>query len=54
MQRLVIEKVVAVMWRGRLRWFGLEERKSVSDWVSACRSMVIEGEGFREEGINHG
>ena len=26
------------MRRGRLRWFGHREQKSVDDWVSACRS----------------
>ena len=42
-RRWDIEEVVAVRRRERLRWFGHVERKSVSDWVSACRSMVIEG-----------
>ena len=28
---------------GRLRWFGHLERKSVDDWVSACRGLVVEG-----------
>ena len=27
----------------RLRWFGHLERKSVDDWVSACRRLVVEG-----------
>ena len=31
----------------RLRWFGHVERKSVSDWVLACRSKVIEKEEFK-------
>ena len=26
-----------------LRWFGHLERKSVDDWVSACRGLVVEG-----------
>ena len=46
-RRLGIEEVVDVMWRERLRWFGRVKRKSVSDWVSGCRSMVIEGEEFK-------
>ena len=28
---------------GRLRWLGHLERKSVDDWVSACRRLVVEG-----------
>ena len=32
-----------VVRRGRLRWFGHLERKSVDDWVSACRGLVVEG-----------
>ena len=27
---------------GRLRWFGHLEPKSVDDWVSACRGLVVE------------
>ena len=26
-----------------MRWFGHLERKSVDDWVSACRGLVVEG-----------
>ena len=44
-RRLGIEEVVNVMRRGRLCWFGHVERKSVSDWVSASRSMIVEEEG---------
>ena len=32
-----------VVRRGRLRWFGHLEHKSVDDWVSACRGLVVEG-----------
>ena len=32
------------MRRGRLRWFGHLEHKSVDDWVSACRGLVVEGD----------
>ena len=36
--------IVLLMWWGwRLRWFGHLERKSVDDWVSACRGLVVEG-----------
>ena len=27
------------------KWFGHLERKSVDDWVSACRGLVVEGSG---------
>ena len=27
--------------RGRLRWFMHPELKSVNDWVSGCRNMVV-------------
>ena len=35
--------LLIVVRRGRLRWFGHLERKSVDDWVSACRGLVVEG-----------
>ena len=31
------------MRRGRLRWFGHLERRSVDDWVSACRKVEVAG-----------
>ena len=31
------------MGRDRLRWFGHLERKSVDDWVSACRKVEVAG-----------
>ena len=40
---LGINCVADVARRGRLRWFGHLERKSVDDWVSACRGLVVEG-----------
>ena len=40
---LSINCVADVVRRGRLRWFGHLERKSVDDWVSACRGLVVEG-----------
>ena len=42
---LGINCVADVVRRGRLRWFGHLERKSVDDWVSACRGLVVEGAG---------
>ena len=42
LSRLGIESVSDVVRRGRLRWFGHVERKEPDDWVSACRSMVVE------------
>ena len=41
---LVLPNRVADVARcGRLRWFGHLERKSVDDWVSSCRRLVVEG-----------
>ena len=31
------------MRRGRLRWFGHLERRSVEDWVSVCRKVEVAG-----------
>ena len=42
LSRLGIESISAIVRRGRLRWFGHVERKEPDDWVSACRSMVVE------------
>ena len=39
---LRINCVADVVRRGRLRWFGRLERKSVDDWVSACRGLVVD------------
>ena len=38
-----VESVADVVRRGRLRWFGHLERKSVDDWVSACRKLEVAG-----------
>ena len=38
------KSVVNVVRRGRLRWFGHLELRSVDDWVSACRKVEVEGE----------
>ena len=40
---LGINCVADVVRRGRLRWFGHLECKSVDDWVSSCRRLVVEG-----------
>ena len=40
---LGINCVADVVRRGRLRWFGHLERKSVDDLVSSCRRLVVEG-----------
>ena len=47
---LGINCVADVVRRGRLRWFGHLERKSVDDWVSACRGLVVEGGRCRGSG----
>ena len=35
---------------GKLKWFGHLERKSVDDWVSACRNVVVAGVKGRGRG----
>ena len=40
---LGVQGVAEVVRRGRLRWFGHLERKSVEDWVSACRNLEVVG-----------
>ena len=42
---LGINCVANVVRRGRLKWFGHLKPKSVDDWVSACRGLVVEGSG---------
>ena len=37
-----------VVRHGRLRWFGHLERKSVDDWVSACREVEVAGVSCKE------
>ena len=48
--RLGIECVTDVVRRGRLRWFGHVERKSVDDCVAACRNLVVDGKRCRGRG----
>ena len=38
---LGVQSVADVVRRGRLRWFGHLERKSVDDWVSAYRKVEV-------------
>ena len=40
---LGVQRVADVVRRGRLRWFGHLERRSVDDWVSACRKVEVAG-----------
>ena len=40
---LCVQSVADVVRRGILRWFGHLERKSVDDWVSACRNVEVAG-----------
>ena len=48
--RLGIHCVADVVRRGRLRWFGHVERKSVDDWVKACRGVEVVGVRGRGRG----
>ena len=40
---LGVRSVANMMRHGRLRWFGHLECKSIEDWVSACRNVVMAG-----------
>ena len=40
---LGVQSVADVVRRGRLRWFGHLERRSVDDWVLACRKVEVAG-----------
>ena len=51
---LGINRVADVVRRGRLRWFGHLERKSVDDRGSSCRRLVVEGRGARAGVGRHG
>ena len=50
LSRLDIEGISEVVRRGRLRWYGHVERKDPTDWVSACRGLVVEGARGRGRG----
>ena len=43
-RRLGIDSVSAVVRRSRLRWFEHVECKESDDWLSECRSMIVESE----------
>ena len=51
---LGINCVADVVRRGRLRWFGHLERKSVDDWVSACRGWWWRGREVGDGVGRHG
>ena len=40
---LGVQSVADVVRRGGFRWFGHLERRSVDDWVSACRKVEVAG-----------
>ena len=40
---LGVQSVADVVRCGRLRWFGHLECKSVNDWMSVCRNVVLAG-----------
>ena len=41
-----VQSVADGVRRGRLRWFGHLERRSVDDWVSGCRKVEVAGASF--------
>ena len=41
---LGVQSVAEVVRWGRLRCFGHLERRSVDDWISACRKVEVAGE----------
>ncbi len=41
--RMGLECISVVMWRGRLRWFGHVERMGGGNWVKRVSSMNDEG-----------
>lgn len=49
-ERLGVERVMDVVRRGRLRWFGHLERKDSNDWTSSCRNINIDGKRDRGRG----
>ena len=42
LERMGIASVSNVMRISRLRWLGQVERKNAADWVSRCRSLVVD------------
>ena len=47
--RCYFHSVADVVRHGRLRWFGHLERRSVDDWVSACRKVEVAGATRKEK-----
>jgi len=45
--RLGIKCITDVVRRSRLQWFGHVERKHSDDWVSACKTFQVNGDGGR-------
>ncbi len=41
--RMGLECLSVVMWRGRLRWFGHVEKMGDGNWVMSVKSMNVEG-----------
>jgi len=51
-------RVLNVVRRGRLRWFGHVEHKEECDWMSACRNIEVPGRRGRpkktwEQGVEN-
>lgn len=46
-ERLGVVSVSTRVRQGRLRWFGHVERRDESEWVSACRDLLVAGEKGR-------
>ena len=49
---LGVRSAADVVRRGRLRWFGHLERKSMDNWVLVCRNVVLAGVGCVDRGRN--
>ena len=52
LERMGIHSVANMMRISRLRWFGHVERIPAEDWVSRCRSLVVDGTRGRGRGRN--
>src|SRR5258706_87002 len=48
--RFGIWGISEVVRRDRLRWYGHVERKNPTDWVSACRGLIVDGARDRGRG----
>ncbi len=45
--RMNLQCISVVMWRGRLKWFGHVERMGDGNWVWRVRSMNVKGVSVR-------